>query len=243
MRDVAEIRMTQGLAEIRRFEGERSIAVTASIVDELNDPVAVNKALQASFAEFSGQYPDVSLDFRGVFDQINESFGQIGQLFIVGILAIYVILGAQLKSFIEPFVVMFAAPFGIIGAMLGLLAIQATLSIVALFGVVALSGIVVNDSIVLMDFIKKGGERGMGKFRAALAAGKARFRPVLLTSVTTIAGLTPMAMGIGGKSPIWIPIASVIIFGLAASTLLTLFLIPALHVMTVDLREFVKRRA
>lgn len=243
LRDVAEIRTAQGLAEIRRFEGARSIAVTASIVDELNDPVAVNKALQASFAEFSGQYPDVSLDFRGVFDQINESFAQIGQLFIVGILAIYVILGAQLKSFIEPFVVMFAAPFGIIGAMLGLLAIQATLSIVALFGVVALSGIVVNDSIVLMDFIKKGGERGMGKFRAALAAGKARFRPVLLTSVTTIAGLTPMAMGIGGKSPIWIPIASVIIFGLAASTLLTLFLIPALHVMTVDLREFVKRRA
>ncbi len=243
LRDVAEIRMTQGLAEIRRFEGERSIAVTASIEEGMNDPVAVNKALQSSFAEFSGLYPGVSLDFRGVFDQINESFGQIGQLFIVGILAIYVILGAQLKSFIEPFVVMFAAPFGIIGAMLGLLAIQATLSIVALFGVVALSGIVVNDSIVLMDFIKKGGERGMGKFRAALAAGKARFRPVLLTSVTTIAGLTPMAMGIGGKSPIWIPIASVIIFGLAASTLLTLFLIPALHVMTVDLREFVKRRA
>ena len=243
LRDVAEIRMAQGLAEIRRFEGERSIAVTASIVDGMNDPVSVNKALQASFAEFSGLYPDVSLDFRGVFDQINESFSEIGKLFIVGIIAIYVILGAQLKSFIEPFVVMFAAPFGIIGAMLGLLAIQATLSIVALFGVVALSGIVVNDSIVLMDFIKKGGERGMGKFRAALAGGKARFRPVLLTSVTTIAGLTPMAMGIGGKSPIWIPIASVIIFGLAASTLLTLFLIPALHVMTVDLREFMKKRA
>ena len=242
LRDVAEVRLAQGLGEIRRFEGERSIAVTASIVDGVNDPVSVNKALQTSFEEFSGLYPDVSLDFRGVFDQINESFSEIGKLFIVGIIAIYVILGAQLKSFIEPFVVMFAAPFGIIGAMFGLLAIQGTLSIVALFGVVALSGIVVNDSIVLMDFIKKGGERGMGKFRAALAAGKARFRPVLLTSVTTIAGLTPMAMGIGGKSPIWIPIASVIIFGLAASTLLTLFLIPALHVMTVDMREFVKKR-
>ena len=245
LRDVADIRQAEGLGEIRRFDGQRAVAVTASIMPGVNDPVAVNRALAEEFERFSSLYPDVTLDFRGVFDQINESFSELGVLFLVGILVIYVILGAQFKSFLEPLVVMFAAPFGIIGAMVGLLAIQGTLSIAALFGIVALSGIVVNDSIVLMDFINKRREKGMNKLRAALTAGKIRFRPILLTSVTTIAGLAPMALGLGGKSPIWIPIASVIIFGMAASTVLTLFLIPALHIMTHDLRDLVfnRRRA
>ena len=170
----------------------------------------------------------------------------------------FLILGAQFKSFLQPLIILFAIPFGVIGAMFGLLITQSTLSLIALFGVVALAGIVVNDSIVLIDFInqrrpatvledKIDAEMGpSGQFRpelrgslreAILEGSRLRLRPIILTSVTTIAGLIPMALGLGGKSPIWIPLASTIIFGLLFSTLLTLFVMPALYYTIEDLRS------
>ena len=182
------------------------------------------------------------LDFRGVFDQINESFAELGKLFAVGILLIYLILGAQFKSFLQPVVILFAVPFGVIGAMVGLLAVNATLSMVAMFGIVALSGIVVNDSIVLIDFINRYRERGYNKWRAILKGGSVRLRPIVLTSITTVFGLIPMATGLGGKSPVWMPLASTIIFGLSAATFLTLFVMPALYAITEDLRGVWIRR-
>ncbi|MBT3266473.1 efflux RND transporter permease subunit, partial [Candidatus Poribacteria bacterium] len=165
------------------------------------------------------------------------SFGNLWKLFIIGILMIYVILGAQFRSFLQPVVIMFAVPFGVVGAMVGLLIIDATLSMVAMFGIVALSGIVVNDSIVLIDFINRYREKGYGKWRAIMRGGAVRFRPIMLTSVTTIAGLLPMALGLGGKSPIWMPLAVTIIFGLATSTLLTLFMMPAMYGILLDIRD------
>ena len=126
--------------------------------------------------------------------------------------------------------------------MIGLLIIGAPLSMVALFGTVALAGIVVNDSIVMIDFINQYRARGYNKWRAILKGGSVRLRPIILTSVTTICGLIPMAVGLGGKSPIWMPIAYTIIFGLFAATLLTLFVMPALYAITADVRElFIKR--
>ena len=154
----------------------------------------------------------------------------------------YVILGAQFKSFIQPVIILFAVPFGFMGSMIGLLIIGAPLSMVALFGTVALAGIVVNDSIVMIDFINQYRARGYNKWRAILKGGSVRLRPIILTSVTTICGLIPMAIGLGGKSPIWMPIAYTIIFGLFAATLLTLFVMPALYAITADIRElFIKR--
>jgi multidrug efflux pump subunit AcrB len=163
------------------------------------------------------------------------------KLFIVGLLLIYVVLGAQFKSFIQPIIIMFAVPFGMIGAMFGLLLSNATLSMVAMFGIVALSGIVVNDSIVLIDFINKYRENGYNKWYAILKGGSVRLRPIILTSLTTIFGLIPMAIGLGGKSPIWMPMAYTIIFGLAFATTMTLFVMPALYAITTDLRGLVLR--
>ena len=163
------------------------------------------------------------------------------KLFIVGLLLIYVVLGAQFRSFIQPIIIMFAVPFGMIGAMVGLLLSDATLSVVAMFGIVALSGIVVNDSIVLIDFINKYRERGYNKWYAILKGGSIRLRPIILTSLTTIFGLIPMAIGLGGKSPIWMPMAYTIIFGLAVATAMTLFVMPALYAITSDLRGLVLR--
>ena len=125
---------------------------------------------------------------------------------MIGVLLMYAILGAQFKSFLQPIIIMFAVPFGVIGAMVGLLCIGAELSIIAMFGVVALSGIVVNDAIVLIDFINKRKSEHENVLEAIVHGSSLRLRPIILTSVTTISGLIPMAIGLGGKSPIWVPI-------------------------------------
>ena len=239
LKDVADITEEKGYSDIRRFDGERAITVYASVDRQKTTPFEVNQALMRAFADIESLYPGYQLDFRGVFDEIIESFSELWKLFIVGLLLIYVVLGAQFKSFIQPIIIMFAVPFGMIGAMVGLLISNATLSMVAMFGIVALSGIVVNDSIVLIDFINKYRERGYNKWYAILKGGSIRLRPIILTSLTTIFGLIPMAVGLGGKSPIWMPMAYTIIFGLAFATTMTLFVMPALYAITTDLRGLV----
>ena len=241
LKDVADITEEKGYSDIRRFDGERAITVYASVDRQKTTPFAVNQVLMGAFANVEALYPGYQLDFRGVFDEIRESFTDLWKLFIVGLLLIYVVLGAQFKSFLQPIVIMFAVPFGMIGAMFGLLLSNATLSMVAMFGIVALSGIVVNDSIVLIDFINKYRERGYNKWYAILKGGSIRLRPIILTSLTTIFGLIPMAIGLGGKSPIWMPMAYTIIFGLAFATTMTLFVMPALYAITTDLRGLVLR--
>ena len=239
LKDVADITEEKGYSDIRRFDGERAITVYASVDREKTTPFEVNQALMRTFANVESLYPGYQLDFRGVFDEIIESFSELWKLFTVGLLLIYVVLGAQFKSFLQPIIIMFAVPFGMIGAMFGLLLSNATLSMVAMFGIVALSGIVVNDSIVLIDFINKYRENGHNKWYAILKGGSIRLRPIILTSLTTIFGLIPMAVGLGGKSPIWMPMAYTIIFGLAFATTMTLFVMPALYAITTDLRGLV----
>jgi len=241
LKDVADITEEKGYSDIRRFDGERAITVSASVNRQKTTPFKVNQALISTFANVETLYPGYQLDFRGLFDEIRDSFAELWKLFIVGLLLIYVVLGAQFKSFIQPIIIMFAVPFGMIGAMVGLLLSNATLSMVAMFGIVALSGIVVNDSIVLIDFINKYRENGHNKWYAILKGGSVRLRPIILTSLTTIIGLIPMAIGLGGKSPIWMPMAYTIIFGLALATTMTLFVMPALYAITTDLRGLVLR--
>ena len=236
LKDIADIREEAGYADIHRFDGERAITVYASVDREKTNAFKVNQSLIRAFADIESLYPGYQLDFRGVFDEITASFSELWKLFIVGLLLIYVVLGAQFRSFIQPIIILFAVPFGMIGAMVGLLISNATLSIVAMFGIVALAGIVVNDSIVLIDFINTYRERGYNRWYAILKGGSVRLRPIVLTSLTTIIGLIPMAIGLGGKSPIWMPMAYTIIFGLSFATLMTLFVMPALYGITTDIR-------
>ena len=242
LKDVAVIAEEKGYADIRRFEGERAITVYASVDRTKTSPFQVNQILMSSFADIESLYPGYRLDFRGVFDEIRESFSELWKLFIVGVLVIYVILGAQFKSFTQPVIILFAVPFGMIGAMVGLLFSNATLSMVAMFGIVALAGIVVNDSIVLIDFINKYRALGFNRWYAILKGGSIRLRPIILTSLTTIFGLTPMSLGFGGKSPIWTPMANTIIFGLAFATLMTLFVMPSLYAITTDIGNVFRKK-
>ena len=130
LKDVADITEEKGYSDIRRFDGERAITVYASVDSQKTTAVEANQALMRTFADVEALYPGYQLDFRGIFDEIIESFSNLWRLFIVGLLLIYVVLGAQFKSFIQPVIIMFAVPFGMIGAMVGLLISNATLSIV-----------------------------------------------------------------------------------------------------------------
>ncbi|MEC8841040.1 MAG: efflux RND transporter permease subunit, partial [Candidatus Poribacteria bacterium] len=241
LRDVAEISEESGYAEIHRFENERSVTVSATVDKKQISAFDVNQKLIQEFNDIEPLYPDYRLDLRGIFDQIQESFRELIKLFMIGILLMYAILGAQFKSFLQPIIIMFAVPFGVIGAMVGLLCTGAALSIIAMFGIVALSGIVVNDAIVLIDFINKRRSGNENVVEAIITGSGLRLRPIILTSVTTISGLIPMAIGLGGKSPIWVPLAYIIIFGLFFSTLLTLFVMPNLYAITDDISNFFRR--
>ncbi len=235
LREVAHLELTRGYSNIHRFEGERAVTVSAEVDESVNEAVAVNRILTNRFKDISQRYPGYRLDFRGQFAEFNEAFSSLGRLFVLAVFIMYILLGAQFKSFAQPLIILFTVPFAFIGAMLGLIISGNSFGIVTLFGMVALAGIVVNDSIVLVDFINMRRHAGVHKWRAIIEGGRLRMRPILLTSITTIAGLLPMAIGLGGQSAMWTPMANTIIWGLAMATLLTLFIIPALYAIVDDL--------
>jgi multidrug efflux pump subunit AcrB len=238
LRDVASLRLERGYAKIHRFDQERAITITANVDSEVISAVKVNQMIQGHFDRISPRYPGYTLEFRGQFAEFNKAFAGILQLFGVGVLLIYFILGTQFKSFIQPLIIIMTVPFAFIGAMVGLITSGNPLSIASMYGLVALAGIVVNDSIVLVEFINRQRTAGVRKWRAIIDAGRTRLRPILLTSITTVSGLLPMALGLGGKSEMWMPMASTIVWGLSVATILTLFVIPAFYAIIDDIRQW-----
>jgi hypothetical protein len=161
---------------------------------------------------------------------------------MLAMMGIFLLLASQFRSYIQPVIIMMAIPFGLIGAILGHLVMGIEFTIVSIFGIVALSGIVVNDSLILIDFINRALRDGMNINRAVIESGKARFRPVLLTSVTTIAGLFPLLLERSFQAQFLIPMAVSICFGLLAATLLTLLYVPALYLIVQDVINLFSRR-
>ena len=234
LREVASFETGRGYSDILRFEYERSITVFAEVDPSIASSVAVNREMEARFADLGKRYPGYRLDYRGEFAEFRDAFSSLAGLFALGVFIIFLLLTAQFKSLIQPFIILFTIPFAFVGAVVGLIAIRSPFSIMTLYGIVALAGIVVNDSIVLIDFINKRRLAGAGRWRAVMKGGALRLRPVLLTSITTIAGLLPMALGIGGGSEVWAPLANTIVWGLSAATFMTLFLVPALYAIADD---------
>jgi len=145
------------------------------------------------------------------------------------------ILGAQFKSYIQPFIILFAVPLPLLEPYLLLLLPGSLFSMVVLVWVfIGLAGIAVNDSIVMLTFINNARKNGRGRWQSIIEAGRLRLRPIILTSITTMFGVFPMAVGLGGKSEIWAPMASTIFWGLGVATFLTLFIIPCAYTVIID---------
>ncbi len=218
-----------GQHNIRHYNFRRAITLEADIDKDLIDTVAANDLIVEEWKSLQKEFPSIDLDFSGVLDDINESMSSIGILFLFGVGLMYIILGTQFRSYFQPLLILVTVPLAFTGVVLGLLVTNNPISLYTLYGVVALSGISVNAAIVLISAANSRLEEGMSLLHATVYAARRRVIPILITSLTTIAGLFSLASGLAGTSLIWGPVATAIVWGLAFSTVLTLFAIPMLY--------------
>ena len=231
---VAAVEQGQAFSTIQRLDGEREVQIESEAYSRANVP-ELNREVQQLFAnQLSAQYPDVRLEVGGEFAEFQNLLIDILRVFLIGIFLIYLILATQFKSYSQPILILFTVPFAFVGVFLYLLISGTPLSTTVIYAGIALVGIAVNDAIVLISFINDLREEGTEAGSAVVEAAKTRLRPTLLTSLTTIAGLLPTALGIGGYSVVWGPMASTITFGLLFSTLTTLVLIPCVYGVFYD---------
>jgi multidrug efflux pump subunit AcrB len=234
---IASIELDNSLGSIKRVEGKREITVSANAEESL-DLQVINQQVQELWDQnLSGRYPEVSFGVGGEFDDFSTLIFDIIRVFVLGIFLIYLILGTQFNSYSQPLLILFSIPFAFIGVVLYLFISGTPLSTTVIYSSVALAGIAVNDAIVLISFINELRETGISVKEAVSQAARTRLRPIILTSLTTIVGLLPTAIGIGGYSVVWSPMASTIIFGLVFSTLTTLFIIPMLYGTIYDKKK------
>lgn len=228
LRALMHVSLEQTASDIRHHNLQRAITVEADIDSQQTNTLAVNRWLKQEWERHASAFPGVSLDFTGELDDVYESLQSLGALFLVGLGLIYLILGTQFRSYLQPFLILAAIPMGFFGVLIGLLVSREPLSLYTLYGVIALGGIAANDAIVLVSAANRRLARGFTAFQAVVYAARRRVMPIIITSVTTIAGLFALAAGWGGHSLMWGPMATAIVWGLGFSTLLTLFLVPLL---------------
>jgi HAE1 family hydrophobic/amphiphilic exporter-1 len=223
---VADVSVSQGPSEIRRVAQERVAIVTANLAyGDLGAAAAEARRIVRNIAMPVGVAAIVS----GQSEEMQESFDSMQFALILAIFLVYLVMASQFESLIHPFVILFTIPLALVGAVLALFFTGTTISIVALIGVIMLAGIVVNNAIVLVDLINQLRAQGVERFDAIMEAGRARLRPILMTSLTTALGLLPMAMGVGEGSEVRTPMAITVIGGLVVSTILTLLVIPVVY--------------
>lgn len=214
---------------IRHYNFRRTITLEADIDRERINEIQVNELIKEEWARIKFDHPNVSLDFSGALDDIQESLDAMLLLFLLGISLIYLLIGTQFKSYFQPLMILATVPLAFIGVVIGLIITQNPLSLYTMYGIVALTGISVNSAIVLIDAANTRRKSGMNGVHAIVFAARRRVVPILITSFTTIAGLLSLALGLGGNSLLWGPVASAIMWGLAVSTMMTLFVIPLLY--------------
>lgn len=231
---VADLQSGEAFASIKRLDLEREVTVESGAYTTESVP-GINRRIQEIFEqELASEYPGVELRVGGEFAEFANILGEIGRVFLIGIFLIYTILGTQFKSYSQPLLILFTVPFAFVGVILFLVISGVALSTTVIYAGVALAGIAVNDSIVLISFINERRKEGLGVSEAVIESARLRLRPILLTSLTTIAGLLPTAIGLGGWSVVWGPMAATIIFGLIFSTITALVLIPSVYGLFYD---------
>lgn|GEM_PF-66874 len=236
--DVATVTSTAGIDAIRRYKGQRTISLSGTVDKAQTTSVSATQAVQARLADFSERFPGYRIDYSGEFEEFQKSLEALLYLGVFGLLCVFMILGAQFRSFLQPLIIIgFTFPGALLGSAIALLVTGTPLSMLTMYGVVALLGIVVNDSLVFISFINDERDRGTPVAEAIVAAGKVRLRPIVLTTVTTVFGLGPMALGLGGKSEAWGPLATTIVFGLLVATATTLLIIPPVYRCFAELTE------
>ncbi len=228
--ELAEINVRRGYSEINRVNQLRSISITANVDESRANAARVVQDLRNDFVpELFKTYPNLYVRWEGQQEQTRESIQSLFIGLALALLATFVLLTLEFRSYLQPLIIMAVIPFGLVGALIGHAAMGLPLTLFSVLGLVALTGVVVNDSIVLVDFINHRIEDGMTVNEAVLEAGQRRFRPVLLTSLTTIAGLLPILSETSLQAQLLIPMANSLCFGLMTATFLVLILVPVFY--------------
>lgn len=233
---IASIDVDRSYATIARTNGVRTATVMGNVNRETTNVAELMRRFREEMApRLEEAHPDVHLSLGGETEQSEETIGSLARGMIIGVFGVFVLLSFQFRTYAQPLVVMLAIPFAFVGVVWGYLAIGSPLSSQALLGFVSLAGVAVNDSILLMVFIAKARAAGASADVAARQASRDRFRAVLLTSATTIAGLAPLMFETSRQAQVLVPVATSIVFGITASTVLVLVVLPAIYVVLADL--------
>ncbi len=235
---VADVKMEQGYAAIERAQRLRVIKVTADVDETVTNANEVRVDLESSFLpELKLRYPGLRYSMEGEGKEQQESLADVVNGFIIALFLIYALLAVPFKSFTQPFVVMAAIPFGIVGAVAGHLIMGLNLSLLSLFGIVGLAGVAVNDSLVLVHATNRIRSQGASAHDAIVQGGALRFRAIILTSLTTFAGLTPMILERSLQAQFLIPMAVSLGFGVLFATIITLILVPCGYMIREDIHD------
>ena len=230
--ELADVSVAQGYAEIRRVNQMRSIGVVADVDETRGNAFNVVADLKENFVPaFKEEFPQVQVQWAGQQEQTDETVNSltVGFFFVLG--AMFLLLTIQFNSSMQAILVLSIIPFGFIGAIFGHIVMDIDLTLFSIFGIVALAGVVVNDSIVLVDFINRRVADGMNVHDAIIDGGRRRFRAVLLTSVTTCAGMMPILLERSKQAQVVSPMATSLTFGLALSTVVVLILAPVMYLV------------
>ncbi len=234
---VANVDISRGFASIERSDRKRVISITADVDQSKANADEIIQSLQDNFLSFlMADYPGLSFSMEGQQKEQSETLGSLGRGFLIALFLVYVLLAVTFKSYLQPILVMTAIPFGIVGAILGHLLMGLNLTLVSMFGVVALTGVVVNDSLILIDFINRSRQEGQSLQEALVNSGIRRFRPIMLTSITTFAGLVPLLLEKSLQAKFLVPMATSLGFGVMFSTLITLLLVPVSYSILEQLK-------
>lgn len=236
--NIASFEEVRGWARINRVNRQRTVTIVGDVLSEqANAQEILGIAAADIFLTLNEKYPNISIKIEGASSNSAETGQSIVKNILMGLIGLYILLAVQFKSYVEPLTVMVLIPTSFIGVVFGHIALGLDLTMPSIIGMASLFGVVVNDSILLVEFMREQQRKGIALSSAAKHAARARFRPILLTSVTTIAGLTPLLLETSNQAQILIPMATSLAFGLTSATLIALFLVPALYCIINDNKQ------
>ena len=242
-KEVATYKIQRSLRRIRHENGERSVTVYANMDYSKNDLAVVlkeldNKVVPAVLAQVDG----VSRSYGGQSEEVGKMIDSMTYSMIIALVIMFTILMFLMKSYLQTILIMSLIPLGIIGAVMGHYIMGIPISILSFLGIVALAGIIINDSVVLVDKYNRSIAEGMGVYDALIEAGMKRFRPILLTTITTAAGLAPIILLTSEQGQFLVPMAVSVAFGLLFGTFITLLMLPSALFVINDVRLFFNRK-
>jgi multidrug efflux pump subunit AcrB len=242
LREAVSLKRGRAYTNIDRRNGRRVVTVSADVTPRSQADQIIQSLTADTLPNLQQKYPGLTYSFEGRQADRRDSMQSMMRGLLMALIVIYAMLAVPFNSFVQPLIIMVSIPFGIVGAVLGHLIMGYSLSVMSTFGVVALAGVVINDALVLIEFANRKRLSGMSDHDAIHGAGIHRFRPIMLTTLTTFGGLAPMIFETSRQARFLIPMAISLGFGILFATVITLLLVPALYLIVEDVHQFFRPR-